>query len=142
MNEDGTQVAPTSFEELTASRRQWIEEALRPWCRQATLAQLRQAELEWLDIAGRVDVHATLWTWAWERFAVLTHPEMAGVNESHEVRVCLRDGTTAQGYPDSRESARGTLALVPCGTEAGTPQLLGPYSVDDVAAVEQVPSTA
>jgi hypothetical protein len=142
MSGDGTQGVPTSFEELAASRRQWIDEVLRPWCRQATLTQLRQAELEWLDIAGRVDINATLWTWVWERFAVLTHPEMAGVNESHEVQVRLRDGTTAQGFPDSRESIRGTLVLVPCGTEPGTPQLLGPYSVDDVAAVKQVPSTS
>ena len=81
MTSPRTHSVPPSFEDLAASRRQWIDDVLRPWCRQATLRQLRQAEIEWLDIAGRVDLNATLWTWAWERFACLTHPEMAGVNE-------------------------------------------------------------
>jgi hypothetical protein len=136
MNDDGAQDVPTSFEALAASRRKWIDDALRPWCQRATLRQLRQAEVEWLDIAGRVDVTATLWTWAWERFAVLTHPEMAGVNESHQVQVTLRDGTVVQGFPDSRESVRGMLVLATCATESEQSVVLGPYSVDDVAAVE------
>ncbi|MCP4174685.1 MAG: hypothetical protein GY758_28370 [Fuerstiella sp.] len=140
MNAGDAQSTPTSFEELAASRRQWIDDVLRPWCRQATQQQLRDAELEWLDIAGRVDVQATLWTWAWERFSVLTHPEMAGVNESHEVQLRLQDGTVVQGFPDSRESIRGTLVLVPCRTEPAAPRLRGPYSVDDVAAVQLVSS--
>jgi hypothetical protein len=138
MNGDGTQGVPISFEELAASRRKWIEDVLRPWCRQATLSQLRQAEIEWLDIAGRVDVQATLWTWVWERFAALTHPEMAGVNESHEIQMRLRDGTIVQGFPDSRESIRGMLVLVPCNVEPGESSVLGPYSVDDVLAVQHV----
>ncbi|MEO2015968.1 MAG: hypothetical protein ABGZ53_16535 [Fuerstiella sp.] len=142
MTENGTQDSPTTFEELAASRRQWIDDVLRPWCRQATLKQLRQAEVEWLDIAGRVDIKATLWTWSWERFPVLTHPEMAGVNESHQVQVTLKDGTVAQGFPDSRESLRGTLVLVPYDTEPEGSNVLGPYSVDDVVAVQSVPSTS
>ncbi|HIE99851.1 MAG TPA: hypothetical protein EYG03_05770 [Planctomycetes bacterium] len=140
MTEDDASGSQTSFEELAASRRQWIDDVLRPWCRQATLKQLRQAEVEWLDIAGRVDIQATLWTWTWERFDVLTHPDMAGVNESHEVQVTLKDGTVVQGFPDSRESQRGTLLLVPFGAESEEPQILGPYAVDDVAAVVLVPA--
>jgi len=142
MTVDDASNSPNSFEELAVSRRQWIDDVLRPWCRQATLKQLRQAEVEWLDIAGRVDIQATLWTWTWERFPVLTHPEMAGVNESHEVQVTLTDGTIAQGFPDSRESVRGTLVLVPYDPESGESNALGPYSVDDVVAVQNVSSTS
>ena len=140
MTTDAAQKFPTSFEELAVSRRRWIDDVLRPWCRQATLKQLRQAEVEWLDIAGRVDIQATLWTWTWERFPVLTHPEMAGVNESHEVQVTLTDGTIVQGFPDSRESLRGMLVLVPCNAESGKSSVLGPYSVDEVVAVTLVPA--
>ena len=130
-----TQV-PESFEELAASRRKWIEEVLRPWCHQATLKQLRQAEVEWLDIAGRVDLNATLWTWEWERFDGLTHPELAGVHETHPVRAIIKDGSILEGYPDSRKSVRGTLVIV--GRDAGRDNTVEctPISIDDVLSVE------
>lgn len=125
---------PLSFEDLAASRRQWIDNVLHPWCRKADFKQLRRLETEWLDIAGRVDVNATLWTWAWERFDGLTHPEMAGVNETHQVRVSLKDGTILIGYPDSRLSLRGVLIII--GSDDGGLKEHGPFSIDDVVAVE------
>ena len=128
---------PGSFEDLAASRRRWIEDVLRPWCQQAALRQLRQAEVEWLDIAGRVDLNATLWTWAWERFAQLTHPELPGVNETHVVQVQVRDGSTFAGFPDSRKSTRGMLVLVGRNEDAAATEL-GPFSIDDIASVNQV----
>ncbi|MCA9051772.1 MAG: hypothetical protein KDA89_23705, partial [Planctomycetaceae bacterium] len=60
--DSSTPASPVSFAALAASRREWIDSVLRPWCRQANLKDLRQAESEWTDIAGRVDVAATLWT--------------------------------------------------------------------------------
>ena len=125
-----------SFESLAASRRKWIDDVLHPWCQQATLMQLRQAEIEWTDIAGRVDADATLWTWAWERFAVLTHPELSGVNETHCVRVAINDGTAVEGYPDSRQSVRGILMLVGHCKEAGNTKEFGPFAIDTIDSVE------
>lgn len=123
-----------TFEDLAASRRNWIEQVLRPWCRQASLKQLRQAEAEWLDIAGRVDQLASLWTWAWERFPALTHEGLAGVNETHRVTVTLKDGTTCTGFPDNRSSVRGMLVLLG-QSEDGKTRQEGPISIDDVADV-------
>ena len=135
---DSSPALPESFEDLAESRRRWIDTVLHPWCRQATFRQLRQAETEWLDIAGRVDMNATLWTWAWERFPVLTHPEMAGVNETHCVRVRRKDGTTAEGFPDSRQSVRGSLVVIGHDPVSGETIQHGPFSIDDIAAVDAV----
>jgi len=127
---------PASFDELTASRREWIENVLRAWCRQATLKDLRKAEQEWFDIAGRADAHATLWTWAWERFPDIVHPELPGVHETHEVHVKVSDGTVLSGYPDARLSQRGMLVIV--GTNAsGNLVTHEAVSIDQVAAVSQ-----
>lgn len=123
---------PESFEDLATSRREWIESVLRPWCRQAGLKQLRQAEREWHDFAGRVDVEATLWTWAWERHPVLVHDDMAGVNETHAVKITLHDGRTATGFPDARRSLRGQLCLE--GPHADADQI-GPFSIDEILEV-------
>ena len=125
-----------TFEQLAASRRHWIAQVLRPWCRQATLKQLRQAEVEWLDIAGRVDLNATLWTWAWERFIVLTHPELSGVHETHPVVVNLKDGSVVEGYPDSRKSIRGELIILSRDSVTGTTKDVGPISIDAISHVE------
>lgn len=133
---------PASFEDLAASRRAWIDGVLHPWCRQADLKQLRRVELEWLDIAGRVDVNATLWTWAWERFPVLTHAEMAGVNETHEVRVTLKDATVLNGFPDSRLSVRGTLVLIDQDPATGSSIQHPPVSIDTIAAVDLLERSA
>jgi hypothetical protein len=125
-------IDPASFEDLAASRRDWIETVLRPWCRQANLKQLKQADAEWHEFAGRVDAHATLWTWAWERHPLLVHEDLAGVNETHEVTVTLQDGQTATGFPDGRASLKGQLVLV--GT-SGEDAECGPFSIDDIADV-------
>ena len=125
-----------TFEELAASRRQWIEAVLRPWCRQATRGQLLQAEREWHNLAGRVDSDATLWTWAWERFPALVHDDLPGVNETHSVVVTLGNGQTISGFPDGRRSIRGNLLLV--GASDRTPGEHSPIAIDDIAIVHRV----
>ena len=126
----------SAFEELAASRRDWIQQVLRPWCRTATLRELRKAEQEWFDIAGRVDVKATLWTWAWERFPEIVHAELPGVHETWEVRVWLKDGRELRGYPDSRKSLRGMLVLLTRSVESSlgeTPAM----SIDEIQKIHR-----
>ncbi len=123
-----------SFEDLAASRRQWIESVLRPWCGQASLGQLKQADMEWHDFAGRVDPDATLWTWAWERFSAVVHDDLPGVNETHEVTVELSDGREFSGFPDGRRSQNGQLVLVDANHSG---EDYGPFSIDDVAAIRR-----
>ena len=134
VEETGGATECQTFEDLAASRRDWIEQILKPWCLQANLNQLRQADAEWLDIAGKVDQSATLWTWAWERFPALTHEGLAGVNETHRVQVALNDDSSFAGFPDNRKSLRGTLVLVDT-TTAGGLQEHGPFSIDDIKSV-------
>lgn len=129
---------PSSFDGLAESRRQWIDTILHPWCLSASLKDLRHLESEWVDLAGRVDVNATLWTWAWERFAGLTHPEMAGVNETHEVRVVLADGNTVSGFPDSRLSVRGVLVIIGTDGNGDSAAQFEPIPIDDLVSVEVV----
>ena len=127
---------PADFESLAASRRDWIENVLRAWCRHATLKELRKADVEWFDIAGRADANATLWTWAWERFPEIVHPQLPGVHETHEVSVTLNDGRTLSGYPDARQSLRGILVLVgpaDCGGIVSS----DPISIDQITAVRK-----
>jgi hypothetical protein len=127
-------IVPQTFEELAAARRDWIEHVLRRWCQQATMKELRKAELEWFDIAGRADTNATLWTWAWERFPAIVHPDLPGVHETHLVEVLLHDGSRLNGYPDSRQSLRGMLVLV--GTdEDGAMVTHAAVSIDQIAEV-------
>jgi hypothetical protein len=123
---------PSSFEDLAASRRGWIETVLRPWCLHADLKLLKQADMEWHEFAGRVDAHATLWTWAWERHPALVHDDLAGVNETHEVTVTLRDGRSVTGFPDGRLSLKGQLVLV--GSSENDTDL-GPFSIDEITNV-------
>lgn len=125
---------PSDFDALSASRRNWIDEVLRPWCRSMSLAELRKAEQEWFNIAGRVDAHATLWTWAWERFPAIVHPDLPGVNETHQVTVLLQDGRSLTGFPDNRESQRGQLIMVSTG-EDGTLAHFGPISIDQITDI-------
>lgn len=124
------------FEELARSRRDWIEQVLQPWCRRANLRDLRRAELDWPDIAGRVTPETTLWRWAWQRFPDLVHPDL-GIDEAHAVRITLRDGAEIVGYPDSRRSQRGELVLVTVASQNHRSETRGPYSLDEVAAVER-----
>lgn len=129
--------AVVAFEMLAAARRDWIQQVLRPWCRSATLRELRKAEQEWLDLAGRVDVKATLWTWAWERYPDIVHADMAGVHEAWEVRVRLRDGRELTGYPDSRQSQRGVLVLIGRRDDGGFEETSG-ISIDDIGEIQRI----
>lgn len=130
-----------TFEQLTAARRTWIQQVLRVWCQRASLQDLRKAELEWFDIAGRADANATLWTWAWERFPAIVHPDLPGVHETHLVDVFLHDGLRFSGYPDARQSLRGMLVLV--GTDDdGAMVTHSAVSIDQIAAVRQADRVA
>ena len=128
---------PADFESLARSRRDWIENVLRVWCRQATLNELRKADVEWFDIAGRADANATLWTWAWERFPEIVHPQLPGVHETYEVRVTLHDGHILSGFPDARQSLRGILILVG-PDESGAIVVSHPISIDQITAVAKL----
>ena len=125
------------FEQLAAARRGWIETVLRPWCQVSSLKELRKAEVEWFDIAGRADTNATLWTWAWERFPEIVHPDLPGVNETFEVLVTLTDESQISGFPDGRKSQRGMLILLGV-SEAGDTLTHGPLSIDQIAAVARI----
>jgi len=129
----------TSFDELVASRKHWIDEVLVPWCKQAQRKDLVRAAMDWGDIAGRVDEEATLWTWAWSRFPALVHEGLSGVNETQAVRVILKSGETVSGFPDARESKNGQLVLIPLEA-AG--ERTGPFSIDDIAEVEPISMNA
>ena len=124
---------PADFAALAASRRDWIETVLKPWCRRASRRELRLAEGQWRDLAGDVSTRETLWAWAWARFPALCEPGLAPPSESREVRVTLRDGTTHAGTPDARRSVRGGLVLV-ARTAAGSDDR-GPFDLDEIAAV-------
>ena len=128
-------IVPQTFEDLAAARRDWIEQVLRRWCQQASLKELRKAELEWFDIAGRADTNATLWTWAWERFPAIVHPDLPGVHETHLVDVWLQDGSKLSGFPDSRQSLRGMLVLVGTDDNGGMVTHAA-VSIDQIADVK------
>jgi hypothetical protein len=125
------------FEDLVASRKAWIADVLRPWCRGSTLAALKQAELEWLDIAGKVAAEKTLWPWAWSRFPDLVH-ETLGIEETTEVEVSLKDGRIVRGFPDSRASQQGQLILWGSDAQGVEQQELGPFSIDAITAVRRI----
>lgn len=128
----------STFAELVASRKAWIEHELQPWCRRAPVSQLKLAEQEWPDIAGRVDPVATLWVWAWGRFPDLVNAELGHIDETHEVTVTLKDGRSFTGFPDARQSQRGNLVLV-CrsATNAQLYEEQGPFSLDDVQSARK-----
>jgi hypothetical protein len=127
-----------TFAELAASRRTWLDEILKPWCQTASRRDLLLAEHEWTDVAGKVDPVKTLWCWAWGRFPGLVNQELQGIDETTAVRVSLKDGQTVSGFPDARESQHGELYLL--GRDPGQTfrtNMLGPFSIDDVQAVEK-----
>jgi hypothetical protein len=128
-----------TFAELVSSRRAWLADVLAPWCRHATVKDLRLAELEWGDIAGKVDPAKTLWYWAWSRFPDLVHGEMVGIDETREVKVTLHDGRSVAGFPDARQSVQGQLVLV--GRDRIDPRRSeehGPFSLDEIAVIARV----
>jgi hypothetical protein len=127
-------LAPT-FEALVASRRAWLADVLKPWCQHAPRAALRLAELEWLDIAGKVSAEKSLWAWAWGRFPDLVHAELNGIDESSAVTVILKSGEQTTGYPDSRQSEQGQLVLVCRDPMTGRSTDAGPFSIDEIERV-------
>lgn len=128
----------STFNELVASRKAWLSDVLQPWCRNASLIALRQAELDWIDIAGKVTPEKTLWPWAWSRFPDLVH-ESLGIEETAEVEVTLHDGHTVRGFPDSRASQQGRLVLWGADETGEEPRELGPFSIEQIAAVKRLP---
>lgn len=132
-----------SFAELAASRREWIDCVLTPWCRTAPRKDLLLAEHEWTDIAGKVDPNKTLWFWAWSRFPGLVNTELMGIDESAAVTVVLDDGRNLTGYPDARQSLHGELVLV-CRDPRNPRRsvLEGPFSLDRVRAVTRGGNTS
>lgn len=128
--------AMSTFEELVASRKQWIEEVLQPWCRLASARDLRIAGMQWKDLAGDVDAETTLWSWAWSRFPELVHDDLSGVNEAFDVEVTLSDGRVVVGFPDARESKEGELVLISSSRGESTGfRESGPHLIDDILSV-------
>jgi hypothetical protein len=127
--------APT-FADLIASRREWIDAVLKPWCRQASRADLLQAEQEWVNLAGRVDPERTLWAWAWSRFPGLVSDGLHGLDESQRFEIRLNDGSQQTGYPDARRSRQGLLVLI----ADGELREHGPVSIDDIQSIARCPS--
>lgn len=126
-----------TFAELAASRRAWIDGVLQPWCRQATRKDLRLAELEWNDIAGKVDAAKTLWAWAWSRFPEAVHEEL-GLDETTELTVTLASGASITGFVDARESTTGQLVLWSRDASTNALQSRGPFSIDDISSIHRV----
>lgn len=125
-----------TFAELVASRQNWIEQVLKPWCLAAPWKELFQAEQDWANIAGQVDPQATLWAWAWSRFPALVSEGLPGVEETHRLRVTTRDGRQFIGFPDNRESRHGKLRLL-CESASGGHELSEVISIDEIASVER-----
>ncbi len=128
---------PKTFAELAASRRAWLDGILKPWCQQASRKDLRLAELEWIDIAGKVDANKTLWAWAWSRFPEAVHADL-GLDETVELTVTLKTGQTVSGFADARESTDGQLVLWARDADTGQLQQRGPYSIDDVEEIKRM----
>lgn len=131
-----TPLKPT-FDDLVASRRAWIDNVLQPWAVQASRKELRKAEAEWLDIAGRADAESTLWTWAWSRHADLVYEGTTGVNETNEVEVRLKTGEVHRGFPDGRQSTHGQLVLLKTENAESGNALAGPFNVDDIESASR-----
>jgi hypothetical protein len=64
------------------------------------------------------------------------HEELSGLNETREVRLTLRDGREVVGYPDARSCELARLLLLESSTSGN--QEHGPFSIDEIAAVEFV----
>ena len=122
-----------TFEELLASRRDWIEQVLKPWCTQASLEDLEHAEADWEDMAGCVDPASTLWVWAWSRFREMIHKELNNIDETSEVEITLQDGTKLVGFPDANQ---GQLVLMSISAAVSRKIVKnGPYSIDHISSV-------
>jgi hypothetical protein len=125
-----------SFADLVTSRKAWLADVLAPWCARASVKDLKRAELEWVDIAGKVDPEKTLWFWAWSRFPDLVNSDLAAIDEARKVTVTLRAGRGFTGFPDSRQSKQGQLVLVARDVaHPGRHEELGPFSIDEIASI-------
>ena len=125
-----------TFPDLVASRKAWLADVLAPWCAHASVRDLRRAELEWVDIAGKVDADKTLWYWAWSRFPALVNADLLAIDEARRVTVTLHDGRAFTGFPDSRQSQKGELVLVGrVPVDSRRHEEYGPYSLDEIAAI-------
>ena len=136
---DGGEVTCSSaadFASLARSRRHWIDSELRTWCQRARRADLLLAEQEWVDIAGKADPVKTLWAWAWGRFPELVHDDL-GLDESHPVKLQLRNGDCHCGYPNARASERGQLILQGL-RNSGSQGELGPFSIDEIQIAQRL----
>jgi hypothetical protein len=130
--------SPSTFAEIVAARKEWIETVLRPWCVQALHRDLRIAEEAWPDIAGRADPEKTLWYWAWSRFANLVNADLLAIDEARAIRVTLRDGRVLTGFPDARKSRQGKLVLL--GRDPDVPHRAvehGPFEIDLIASIDR-----
>ncbi len=125
----------TDFANLIASRRDWIDTVLKPWCRQASREDLLQAEQDWVNLAGRVVPERTLWAWAWSRFPGLVSEGLHGLDESQRLEMTLNDGSQHSGYPDARRSRHGQLVLIANGEQ----RECGPVSIDDIQSIVRRP---
>lgn len=131
----------TTFPDLIASRQTWIDSVLRPWCQQATLKDLKLAEQEWLNLAGKVDPEGTLWAWAWSRFPGLVNTELWKIDETHPIRIELTNGQSFTGYPDGRQSQHGSLVMVcPDPESPRRSKEAGPFKLDELKSVVQANS--
>lgn len=125
-----------TFADLVASRKTWLADVLTPWCMQATVKDLKRAELEWGDIAGKVDPEKTLWYWAWRRFPDLVNVDLQSIDEARRATVTLCDGRSFTGFPDSRQSKQGQLVIVardPINPRRHEEH--GPFSLDEIATI-------
>ncbi len=136
-NDVRTVKAPRTFAELATARKAWIADVLQPWCLQASRTDLRLAELEWVDIAGKVDAGKTLWAWAWSRFPAAVHAEL-GLDETTPLAVTTKQGQTACGYVDARASTSGQLVLLGRPDPNQPISVLGPFNIDDIATIERL----
>lgn len=130
----------STFTDLVASRKAWIDSELKPWCQQAASRDLRMAEELWPDIAGKVDPQKTLWLWAWSRYPALVHADLQAIDETRAVTVTLHDGRTFTGFPDARKTRQAGLVLL-CADPQNPRRFVeeGPLLLDDIAAITAAP---
>lgn len=127
-----------TYESVALSRRKWLDEILAPWCKSSSRKELRLAEGDWVNLAGKVAPEKSLWFWAWSRFPDLVEPELQAINETHQIRVTIGMGDIYEGYPDARESTNGVLVLLCRDPSTGRYEQTGPFSLDDIRSVERI----
>lgn len=124
----------TDFVSLVESRKHWIQHVLRPWCRFASVAELRLAALNWGDLAGQISPEATLWPWAWERFEGVIHTEL-GFDESRQWNVSLCNGSEVSGYINGRLSRGEQIVLVYRDCHSQELTTTSPISLDEISSI-------